>query len=105
MDSLTAIIGNSYGLDWGTLILGVTGSYLMSSGHLRPGFLLAAAACACGLCVALMLNQNGFIIYNIMLIALNIRGYLRGDRRGLNRRAEDRRTEIDSETIKAAQAA
>lgn len=94
MDNLTAIIGNYYGLDWGTLILGVTGSYLMSSGKLRTGFLFAAAACVCGLFVAIQLNQNGFIVYNIMLITLNLRGYIRGDRRAANRRAEDRRAPI-----------
>lgn len=90
MNSITSILGEYYGLDWLTLMMGVTGSFMMSSGKLREGFILAVCACTCGLAVAAMSHQYGFVVYNFLLIALNARGLIRGDRREM--KAEEMQT-------------
>lgn len=76
-----SIIGNYYGLDWATLLFGVTSSFMVTGGKLRLGFALGIGACICSFAVATMSAQNGFMVYNVLLIALNMRGILRGDRR------------------------
>lgn len=89
MHDLHSLIGDYYGLDWATLILGVTASFLITGGHLRVGFALNVVACVAAFCVATMSHQTGFIVYNTLLALLNMRGLLRGDRRGMLRRSND----------------
>lgn len=81
MEQLSALIGNYYGLDWGVLLLGVLSTHCLTSGRLRVGFSIGIFACMCGFAAALLSGQNGFIVYNLLLIALNIRGIMNGDRR------------------------
>lgn len=64
-----------YGLDWVALILGVSGSYMITSQN-RYGFLLAGIGCICGFAVALMAMQIGYVVYNIILTGIMVRGYL-----------------------------
>lgn len=85
MDVLLALIGKYYGLDWLTLLFGVSSSFLFSNRVLKTAHILSIVACICGLAVAYISGQTGFVVYNAMLIAINARGYLRGDRRGSGR--------------------
>ena len=78
---MSDLIGNYYGLDWATLVLGVTASLLLTGGRLRLGFSISILACICAFAVATMSHQNGFVVYNLLLIAINMRGILRGERR------------------------
>lgn len=64
-----------YGLDWCGLIFGLVGSYLITRQN-RVGFLYNLLGCACGLAVALMSGQYGFITYNGILIVMMGRGYI-----------------------------
>ncbi|NBX65445.1 MAG: hypothetical protein EBQ96_00390 [Proteobacteria bacterium] len=81
MDTLLALIGPYYGLDWITMLIGTTASYFFSDQKLRLGFMLGIIACACAMVVAVMSHQTGFIVYNALLISINIRGLIKGDRR------------------------
>jgi|GEM_PF-2654672 len=85
MDMLHNIIGDYYGLDWGVLFFGLITTVLMTQGNLRQGMKIGLLTCACGFTCALLSGQNGFIIYNLLLACVNIRGLLRGDRRGIAR--------------------
>ncbi|MCB1537513.1 MAG: hypothetical protein H6865_00990 [Rhodospirillales bacterium] len=81
MTAFQTIIGEYYGLDWATLVLGVSANYLLTGGRLRIGFALNILACLCAFSVAAMSHQNGFLVFNGLLIAINMRGVMRGDRR------------------------
>lgn len=74
MDALLTTFLQFYGLDWVAMALGLTGSYMISNQDKR-GFAFSAVACACGLCVAIISGQTGFIAYNAVLIALMLKGY------------------------------
>lgn len=63
-----------YGLDWAALVLGLMGCYFITHQR-RQGFLFSIVGCVCGLAVAALSNQYGFIIYNIVLIVMMTRGY------------------------------
>ncbi len=88
MDIVLALIGKYYGLDWLTLAFGLTSSVLVSNHRIRPGLACGIVACIGGLFVAAMPGQTGFIVYNALLISINLRGIMRGDRRGLSRQSE-----------------
>lgn len=64
-----------YGLDWAVLAFGLTGSLLIGNRR-REGFICSILACACGLTVAVLSSQYGFIAYNLILISLSTRNYL-----------------------------
>ena len=81
MDTLMALIGPYYSLDWITMLIGTSASYLFSSHKLRAGFMLGILACSGALIVAYLSHQTGFIVYNALLISINIRGLINGDRR------------------------
>lgn len=85
MEILHAIIGKYYGLDWGVLTFGLISTILMTNGSLKLGMKIGLLTCACGFTCALLSGQNGFIVYNLLLMGVNIRGLLRGDRRGIAR--------------------
>ena len=75
MDALVTTFLQFYGLDWLAMIFGLTGSYLISNQDKR-GFAFSGVACVCGLCVALISGQSGFVAYNAVLIALMIKGFM-----------------------------
>lgn len=63
-----------YGLDWGALAFGLIGCHLITRQN-RVGFLFSMLGCACGLSVASMSGQYGFIVYNVILIFMMARGF------------------------------
>ncbi|MBN8522072.1 MAG: nicotinamide mononucleotide transporter [Alphaproteobacteria bacterium] len=63
-----------YGLDWLTLLLGVSGLYLVTKKK-KIGFLVSICSCCCGLFVAIVSKQYGFIVHNLVLISIMLRGY------------------------------
>ena len=75
MDAFLGILFQFYGLDWLAMALGLSGTYLISNRDKR-GFVLNGLACICGLSVAVISGQTGFIAYNAVLIALMLKGYL-----------------------------
>lgn len=81
MEQLQALIGNYYGLDWGVLLFGLLSTHYLTTGRLRMGFAIGIFTCICGFSAALLTGQNGFIIYNILLVGMNVRGIMTGDRR------------------------
>ncbi len=64
-----------YGLDWLTLIFGIGANYLIAYKN-RHGFALGVIACACGLSVAVVSQQYGFIVYNFILLVIMLRGLI-----------------------------
>lgn len=70
LDALTVY----YGLDWVALLLGISGSYMITEQN-RYGFVLTALACLCGFAVAVMSSQFGYVVYNILLAAIAVRGF------------------------------
>ncbi|QQG36742.1 MAG: hypothetical protein HYS17_02910 [Micavibrio aeruginosavorus] len=70
LDALTVY----YGLDWVALILGISGSYMITEQN-RYGFVLTALACLCGFAVAVLSSQFGYVIYNVLLAAIAVRGF------------------------------
>ena len=75
MADILGILTNYYGLDWLALIFGISGSYLITNQN-RMGFLLCCAGCLCGFTVAAISAQFGFVMYNVILTAIMIRGYI-----------------------------
>lgn len=73
-EALLTSLQTYYGMDWATMILGMSGSYLISSQN-PVGFLLSALACVFGFCVAVISSQFGFIAYNLILATIMLRGY------------------------------
>jgi len=72
-------LGEYYGIDWVTLILGVTGSYITTNmGKLYIGMCVGLFTCTGGMAVAALSHQNGFIVYNALLMCLNLRGLYKG---------------------------
>ena len=65
---------NYYGIDWGALLFGLMGCYFITRKN-RTGFIFSTLGCICGLIVAFMSGQYGFIVYNIILIVMMARGY------------------------------
>ena len=76
MENFPDILMGYYGLDWLALVFGLSGSYLISSQN-RFGFLLAGVGCLCGFFVAVLSAQFGFVVYNVLLLAIMLRGLSR----------------------------
>lgn len=74
MENFLDILTGYYGLDWLALVFGLSGSYLIS-GQNRFGFLLAGVGCLCGFFVAVLSAQFGFVVYNVLLLAIMLRGF------------------------------
>jgi hypothetical protein len=68
-------LGTYYGLDWVALITGISGSYLITNRN-RWGFFISGAGCVAGFTVAFTAGQFGFVAYNIIIVAMMIRGFL-----------------------------
>lgn len=63
-----------YGLDWLALAAGVLGMYLLTQKS-RWGFLLSGVSAISGFAVALISLQFGYVVYNVLLIVLMIKGF------------------------------
>jgi hypothetical protein len=75
MADFWALLTAYYGIDWLALVLGISGSYMISNQN-RFGFLLASVGCLCGFCVALLSSQFGFVVYNVLLMGIMVRGFI-----------------------------
>lgn len=74
LHSILECLGLYYGLDWMALMAGVGGTWLLT--QKKPvGFLLGAVSCCCGLGVAVLSMQYGFIVYNLILMTLMAKGF------------------------------
>jgi hypothetical protein len=80
MDEFWATLFQFYGLDWITMLLGLTGTYLISNQDKR-GFVFSALACICSLAVAVISGQIGFVVYNLVVIALMLKGFMSWNRK------------------------
>ncbi len=74
MDGIADQLFNYYGLDWGAMLIGLLGTYLIMHKK-RVGFLCSGTACALGLAVASMSEQTGYIVYNAILIGMMIQAF------------------------------
>lgn len=75
MDEILHMAFRYYGLDWLTMLLGLTGMYLITSQN-KFGYALNGLACVCGMSVAAMSGQAGFVVYNMIFIVLMLKGFL-----------------------------
>lgn len=75
LDNILHSLTLYYGLDWGAMLLGMIGYFLVTNCN-RAGFLLSMCGCCCGFGVALLSDQYGFIVYNLILISLQTRGFM-----------------------------
>jgi len=88
-DGSTSILGDYYGIDWATLACGVTGNFITTNlGKLYVGMSIGLFSCAGGMAVAVMSHQGGFVVYNAILMSLNLRGLYKGWRRSLSVRQQ-----------------
>ena len=74
MDQVLNALTMYYGLDWVALILGISGSYMITDMN-RLGFVLSGLACICGFAVAVMSLQFGYVVYNLLLAIVAVRGF------------------------------
>ena len=75
MESILHALTQFYGLDWATMVFGLTGAYLLTARN-KMGFVFNLVACVCALSVAVISGQVGFIVYNLVFIGLMLRGFL-----------------------------
>jgi len=79
MQDIVHTVLQYYGLDWLSMTTGLTGSFMISNRDKR-GFILSGMSCICGLSVAILSGQTGFIAYNAILISIMCRGFLNWDK-------------------------
>lgn len=75
MEEFLDLILKFYGLDWLCMAFGLTGTWLMTRKN-RAGFGFNALACVCGVSVAVLSGQIGYIVYNGIIMAMMVRGYM-----------------------------
>lgn len=75
MDNITTLLTQYYGLDWAAMILGLSSYYLITKRN-RFGFALQAVASILGCVLAVLAGQGGFIVSNIIFIAMASYGYV-----------------------------
>ena len=63
---------NYYGLDWLAMLCGLYGTYLIGQKS-KWAFVVCIVAGICGLTVALISMQFGFLVYNAIVIVLYFR--------------------------------
>lgn len=68
-DNITASTGSH-------CVAGVSGTWLLTNRN-RIGFCLGALGCCAGFGAALLSGQFGFVVYNVILIAMMTRGFIR----------------------------
>ena len=74
IEGIIASFSLYYGLDWLCLVVNLVGSYLITKRNYW-GFALSVVGCSAGFAVAYISSQYGFIIYNLLLIAMFTRGF------------------------------
>ena len=63
-----------YGMDWASMILGFAGAWMITEKN-AAGFLFSIVSVVLALMTALMANQYGFIVANVISIIIAARGY------------------------------
>ncbi|MEC7575801.1 MAG: nicotinamide mononucleotide transporter [Pseudomonadota bacterium] len=66
-------------MDWLAFLMGCTGAWLTSCKR-SYGFVIASVGCICGLLIALMSGQYGFVVSNFTFILINVNGFIRWQR-------------------------
>lgn len=64
-----------YGLDWIALSFGVLGTWLLTNRN-RLGFCASGLGCIAGFAASMMSGQFGFVLYNLILVAMMVRGFV-----------------------------
>ena len=67
-------LGKCYGLDWATMFLGIMGAYFLSKKD-RRGIIFNFVSCCVAFPLAIICNQYGLILYNIIFAIIMIRAY------------------------------
>lgn len=75
IDTILLGLSKTYGLDWLTMFFGILGGYFMARKEAR-GILLNLIACTTSFSLALICDQYGFIIYNLIFATIMIRAYM-----------------------------
>ena len=65
-----------YGLDWLSMLSGFLGAWLITE-RKRTGFLFMIASVLMALATALMAEQYGFVVANMINIMISIRGFIK----------------------------
>lgn len=74
LDTLILGLSQNFGLDWCTMIFGVWGGYLMTKKD-KLGILLNIIACCASFSLALISNQYGFLISNVLTLIIMTKAY------------------------------
>lgn len=88
LDDIIQSFSIYYGIDWLAMLLGMTGFYLITNRNYW-GFACSIVGCCCGLSVATISGQYGFITYNIILIIMMMRGIIMWRREAVNLQAAE----------------
>lgn len=75
MDTILQSLTLYYGLDWAAMILGLSGTYMITH-QKRLGFLLNSIACLMGVIVAAMSDQMGYIVYNAIILMMLSKAFI-----------------------------
>ena len=79
MSDSSSLLGEYYGLDWAVLVIGLSANYLISNtSKLYLGLAIGIVSSLCSLIIACMSHQYGFVVYQILSMALNLRGLYTG---------------------------
>lgn len=65
----------SYGLDWITMFFGVLGAYYITRKDKR-GIAFNIMSCISSFSLAILCNQYGYVIYNIIFAVMMMRAYM-----------------------------
>jgi hypothetical protein len=68
------VIFKFYGLDWLGFFSGLSGMYLITQ-RIPSGYILSGLASLCGMVVASLAGQYGYITYNALFLCLMMKGY------------------------------
>lgn len=76
MESTFSVFTQYYGLDWLSVLFGLSGFYLVSEKN-PLGFVLTFVSVLLAASVAVLAGAYGFIIANVVTAAIAIRGYMK----------------------------
>jgi len=69
-------LSNYYGFDYLAAICAMTAMFLLGN-EKKLGFLIYCFASSCGIVFSILAKSPPFIVTNIVMIVINLRGYLR----------------------------
>jgi hypothetical protein len=74
MEQLWDVLLKFYGLDWIGMIVSFYGTYLITKRD-RIGFIYCIMGCISGGTVSYLTNIPSYILYNMIFLVINIKGY------------------------------